>query len=301
MPFEPVYRASLSIGRLASATAEAYRRLACCELCPRLCRVNRLRDERGFCRTGLRAKVASAGPHFGEEAPLVGTAGSGTIFFSECNLRCAFCQNWDISQEGEGREAGLPALAGHMLRLQDRGCHNVNLVTPSHVVPQILGATALAARRGLSVPLVFNSSGYDLVETLRLLEGVVDVYMPDLKWVEPAVGERLAGAPDYWEVASAAVKEMHRQVGDLVVENGVARRGLLVRHLVMPGGLSGTDRVAAFLAKEISGDTYVNVMAQYHPAGEACGMPGLDRRITGQEYADAVAAVRAAGLHRLDR
>ena len=225
-PQTAAYRTALDDGRLLGSLREAYRRLARCELCPRRCRVNRLRDERGFCRTGLRAKVASAGPHFGEEAPLVGLGGSGTIFFSECNLRCAFCQNWDISQEGAGEEMGLPAIARTIRALERQGCHNVNFVTPSHVVPQLLGAVALAARRGLSVPLVYNSSGYDSVETLRLLDGVVDIYMPDVKWVRSEMGERLAAAPDYWEVACRALAEMHRQVGDLVLdERGVARRG----------------------------------------------------------------------------
>ncbi len=295
------YRVSLADGRLGRAVAEAYRRLSRCELCPRRCRVNRVRGERGFCRTGLRAKVASAGPHFGEERPLVGYGGSGTIFFSECNLRCAFCQNWDISQEGVGRETGLPDLARTMLSLERTGCHNINFVTPSHVVPQILGAVTLAARRGLTVPLVYNTSGYDAVETLRLLDGVVDIYMPDLKWVSPEVGERLAGAPDYWDVAREAVKEMHRQVGDLVLdERGIAVRGLLVRHLVMPGDLAGTEEVMRFLAEEISPDTYVNVMAQYRPVGHALRMPPLDRRPSGKELARAVTAARRAGLHRLD-
>jgi putative pyruvate formate lyase activating enzyme len=300
-PFVPAYRRSHEDGRLAAALREAYRRMACCDLCPRECRVDRLKDEHGFCRSGLRAKLASAGPHFGEEAPLVGTGGSGTIFFSECNLRCAFCQNWDISWQGAGSEANLSELAHTMRALEQRGCHNVNFVTPSHVVPQILGAVALSARRGLAVPLVYNSSGYDSVATLQLLEGVVDIYMPDLKWVTPEVGERLARAPDYWEVAQAAVREMHRQVGDLETDDrGVARRGLLVRHLVMPGGLSGTSQVAEFLATEISPRTYVNVMAQYHPVGRARETPPLDRRIRGREYAQAVAAVRHAGLTRLD-
>jgi len=300
-PVAPVYRRSLAEGRLGGAVREAYRRMAACDLCPRRCGVNRLADERGFCRTGLRPKVASAGPHFGEEAPLVGAGGSGTVFFSECNLRCVFCQNWDISWEGAGQEAGLPALARTFLHVQERGCHNVNLVTPSHVVAPVLGAVALAARRGLAVPLVYNTSAYDALETLRLLDGVVDIYMPDLKWVSPEVGARLAGAPDYWEVARAAVLEMHRQVGDLVLDGrGVALRGLLVRHLVMPDGLAGSREVMRFLADEVSRDTYVNVMAQYRPVGAAREMPPLDRRPGRAEHSQAVAAAFEAGLRRLD-
>ncbi len=297
----PAYRRSLADGRLAAATRAAWRRMRSCDLCPRRCGVDRVGGERGFCRTGRRAVLASAGPHFGEEAPLVGTGGSGTVFFAECNLRCRFCQNWDLSWEGAGREAGLPELARVFLGLERRGCHNLNLVTPSHVVPQILGGLALAARRGLSVPLVYNTSAYDAVETLRLLGGVVDLYMPDLKWVSPDVGERLAGAADYWEVAREAVREMHRQVGDLVVDDrGIAVRGLLVRHLVMPGGLAGTREVMAFLAEEISRDTYVNVMAQYHPVGDARGIPPLDRCPSRAEHAQAVALARQAGLWRID-
>jgi putative pyruvate formate lyase activating enzyme len=300
-PFVAAYRESSWSDRLRGSIREAYRRLESCELCPRRCRVNRLKGERGFCRTGLLAKVASAGPHFGEEVPLVGMGGSGTIFFAECNLRCVFCQNWDISWEGRGDETSLTSISRLMLALQNRGCHNVNFVTPSHVVPQVLGAVALAARNGLTVPLVFNSSGYDLVETLRLLDGVVDIYMPDLKWVDREAGGRLAGAPDYWDVACAAVREMHRQVGDLAIDDrGVARRGLLVRHLVMPGGLAGTEEVMEFLTREISPRTYVNVMAQYRPVGEARTMHPIDRRITPKEYAQAVEAARKAGLTRLD-
>lgn len=300
----PSYRKSLTDGRLAASLGEAWRRLRSCELCPRRRRVNRLEGEWGFCRTGRRARVASAGPHFGEEAPLVGppgSGGSGTVFFSGCNLLCRFCQNWELSWEGEGREVSPAELARTFLALQRQGCHNVNLVTPSHVVPQILAAVALAGRRGLSVPLVYNTSGYDAVETLRLLDGVVDIYMPDLKWAGPAVGKRLAAAPDYWEVAREAVREMHRQVGDLVLDDrGIAVRGLLVRHLVMPGGLAETREVMAFLAREISPETYVNVMAQYRPVGDARELPPLDRRITRAEHAEALAEARRAGLRRID-
>ncbi len=300
--FEPAYVRAWRSGRLHDAVRTAYQRLAACDLCPRRCGVNRLRGQTGVCRTGLHAKVASAGPHFGEERPLVGFGGSGTVFFSECNLRCRFCQNWDISQDGEGVLTPAHRLARTFLWVQAQGCHNLNLVTPSHVVPQILAALALAVRRGLRIPLVYNTSGYDSVETLRLLDGVVDIYMPDLKWVDRAAGERLAGAPDYGEAARDAVKEMHRQVGDLVVDaRGIAVRGLLVRHLVLPGGLAGTREVMRFLAREVSPRTYVNVMAQYRPVGEAHRLPPLDRRPTRAEVAEAVRIAREEGITRLDR
>ncbi|MFU8856952.1 MAG: radical SAM protein [Deferrisomatales bacterium] len=300
-PMEPAYRAALADGRLHRALREAWSRLASCDLCPRRCGVDRLRGEEGFCRTGRRARVASAGPHFGEEGPLVGSGGSGTIFLSGCNLRCRFCQNWELSWEGEGAEMLPHRLADTMLDLQARGCHNVNLVTPSHVVPQLLAAVVLATRKGLCLPLVYNSSGYDSVDTLGLLDGVIDLYMPDMKWVDPTAGERLAGAPDYWDATREAVREMHRQVGDLVLDRrGIALRGLLVRHLVMPDGLAGTGRVMEFLATEVSRDTYVNVMAQYRPVGEAWELPPLDRRITRAEHAHALAEARRAGLRRID-
>jgi putative pyruvate formate lyase activating enzyme len=245
--------------------------------------------------------VSSYAPHFGEEAPLVGLHGSGTLFFTHCNLRCVFCQNYEISHLGEGREEGPRALATMMLALQRAGCHNINFVTPSHVVPQILEALPFAIDGGLRVPLVYNTGGYDRLETLRLLDGVVDIYMPDVKFMDPQAAQRLCGAPDYPQRVREAVQEMHRQVGDLAVDNrGVALRGLLVRHLVMPHDLAQTRRVMAFLAREISTETYVNVMDQYRPCGEAHGQPDLSRRITPQEYGDAVQAATAQGLRRLD-
>ncbi len=281
---------------------EAYRRLRACDLCPRRCGADRARGETGRCGVGGRARVASAGPHFGEERPLVGTGGSGTVFLGGCNLGCVFCQNHDIAHRPAGPERSPAALAGLFLALQGAGCVNVNWVTPTHVLPQLLAGAARARLRGLRIPIVYNTSAYDAVDALRLLDGVVDVYMPDLKWVDPEVGRRLAGAPDYWDAARAAVREMHRQVGDLVVDaRGVAVRGLLVRHLVMPGDLAGTAEVVRFLAEEISSRTYLNVMAQYRPAGPARGAPGLDRRISRSEHRRAVSVARAAGLRRLDR
>ncbi len=298
---EPTYLKLHRDGVLRERAREAVERMRQCRLCPRECGVNRLEDEQGFCQTGRRALVSSAGPHFGEESPLVGSHGSGTIFFSSCNLLCSFCQNYDISHLREGAEVDADRLAGAMLQLAQGGCHNINLVTPSHVVPQILEALVAAAESGLSVPLVYNTGGYDSVETLRLLDGVVDIYMPDFKFWDNAWAERFCYAGDYRERAMEALREMHRQVGDLAIdEAGVAVRGLLVRHLVMPGGVAGTQGVMQFLAREISRDTYVNVMDQYRPCWEAHKTPAINRRITVEEYDQALEAARQAGLHRLD-
>jgi putative pyruvate formate lyase activating enzyme len=245
--------------------------------------------------------VASWGPHHGEEEPIRGSRGSGTVFFSYCNLACDFCQNFDLSRLGEGREATPMALSAIFLALQDEGCHNVNLVSPTHVLPQVLEALHLAAGAGLALPLVWNTGGYDSPEALELLDGVVDVYMPDMKYGDAATAERLSGIPDYPAVNRAAVREMHRQVGDLLLdEEGVAVRGLLVRHLVLPGGLAGSESVFRFLAEEVSRDTWLNVMDQYHPAFRASLHPPLDRRPTPEELAEARELARALGLKRPD-
>lgn len=283
----------------------AHARLSSCDLCAQNCRVDR-HVTKGVCRTGVRAIVSSHGPHHGEEGPLSGPPhgghGSGTIFFTWCNLKCQFCQNYEISQLGEGYEVEPEEIATMMLELQAMGCHNINLVSPSHVVAQILAAVAIAAQAGLRLPLVYNTGGYDSLAALQLLDGVVDIYMPDMKYADARLALRLSKARNYPEVNRAVVKEMHRQVGDLVIdEHGIAQRGLLVRHLVMPNGLAGTPEVAHFLAEEISRDTYINVMAQYHPCYKAREHPPLDRRITPKEYTHAVAACQAAGLHRFDR
>jgi len=276
--------------------------LTSCVLCPRNCNVNRLKDERGVCRTGRYAVVSSYGPHFGEEEPLVRRNGSGTIFFTHCSLRCVFCQNYDISHQGNGHVIGATGLAAIMVGLQERGVHNINFVTPSHVVPQILEALPLAIDAGLHVPLVYNSSGYDSVATLALLNGIFDIYMPDLKFADAAVAERYCKAPDYPEKALAAVKEMHCQVGDLEIdENGVAVRGLLVRHLVMPEDTAGTRKLMELLADEVSKNTYVNIMDQYRPCGDAARFAELGRAITGAEYRQALQAARDAGITRLDQ
>lgn len=304
IPREPGYPALYRSGELASRVEIALKALEECTLCPRRCRADRRGDEpRGsFCGIGRHAWVSSAFPHHGEEPCLRGWNGSGTIFFSGCNLRCVFCQNNDISWYRTGAPADAHRLARLMVRLQELGCHNINFVTPTHVVPQILEALPFAIEEGLRIPLVYNTGGYDCVETLRLLDGVIDIYMPDMKFVDPAVAQRFARAPDYWEVCRAAVKEMHRQVGDLILdEHGLAVRGLLVRHLVMPNNLAGTEEVVRFLAEEVSRDTYINVMAQYRPEGRAWDFPEIGRRCTEEEYRQAVALARAAGLHRLCR
>ncbi len=295
----PTY-AKLGAAGLKERAEKALSLLEECTVCPHECRVNRFKGEAGICRSGRQAAVSSYGPHFGEEAPLVGWGGSGTIFFARCNLRCIFCQNFDISQEGQGREVTAAELAKMMLRLQERGCHNINLVSPSHFVPQILEAMVLALEGGLRLPIVYNTGGYDAPATIGLLDGVVDIYMPDLKYGDDEVGWKLSGAPRYFTVAGAAVKIMHDQVGDLVLDdNGIAVRGLLVRHLVLPGGLAGTEKVMKFLAEEISPLTFVNIMDQYYPAYRAFAHPLLKRRITAPEYREAVKAAEKAGLKRI--
>ncbi len=298
----PRYLQLVESGELAVRAAAARQRLENCDLCARYCHVNRLATIKGaVCRTGERAVVHSHGPHHGEEDPLRGRNGSGTIFFSWCNLRCVYCQNWDISQKGLGREVGSEDLARMMLDLQAQGCHNINFVSPSHVVAQIIAAVDIAARQGLRLPLVYNTGGYDSMEALRLLDGVIDIYMPDMKYSDSSEGHRLSHVRDYVDVNRTAVREMHRQVGDLVTDDdGIAIHGLLVRHLVLPGNLSGTDDVLRFLAEEISPATYLNIMDQYRPCYRATENATLDRRTTRAEFLRALDAARRVGLCRLD-
>jgi len=273
-----------------------------CRVCPRHCGINRLAGERGDCHVADRAIVSSYGPHFGEEAPLVGRHGSGTIFFSYCNLRCVFCQNYTISQLGDGSPVNSEELAAMMLSLQAKGCHNINLVSPTHVVPYILDALEIAVSRGLYLPLVYNSGGYDSLETLKLLDGIVDIYMPDMKYSDDRVAEELSGVKDYPSINQAAIREMHRQVGDLQVDGqGIARRGLLVRHLVLPNRLAGTQEVVRFLAREVSTNTYLNIMSQYRPCYKAFDMPSLACSISRKEFEEAVALAHQQGLYRLDK
>ncbi len=302
MRFEPAYVRLSESGELALRAKAARRHLESCDLCARYCRVDRLRGTQGaVCRTGERAVVSSFGPHHGEESPLSGWRGSGTIFFSWCNLRCLYCQNHEISWEGEGREVSAGELAGMMLSLQRQGCHNINLVSPSHVVAQILEALTLAAAGGLRLSVVYNTGGYDSLEALALLDGVIDIYMPDLKYGTSAAARKYSKVRDYAEANQRAVKEMHRQVGNLVLdERGLAVRGLLVRHLVLPNDLAGTDVVLRFVAGEISRNTYVNIMGQYRPCYRADEYPELNRRPTASEISEALALAARHGLARLD-
>jgi putative pyruvate formate lyase activating enzyme len=297
----PSYLALYESGELDKRIEEAYKRLERCNLCPRNCGVNRLREEKGFCQIGRKAVISSYGAHFGEESPLVGINGSGTIFITSCNLGCIFCQNYEISHWRVGEEVDDEEFAKIMLYLQARGCHNINIVTPSHIVPQLLSALKVAIERGLRLPLVYNTSAYDSLDTLRLLDGVVDIYMPDAKFADANVAKEFCNAPDYPQVMKKAIKEMHRQVGDLVInEEGIAVRGLLVRHLVMPEGLAGTEEICRFIAKEISPHTYINIMAQYRPCYKAVGHPKIGRRITRKEFESALEIARKAGLYRFD-
>ncbi len=291
-----------SRGRLAERIEQAINLLRECKVCPNHCGVNRLADERGKCNTGRLAVVSSYGPHFGEEAPLVGRHGSGTIFFTNCNLRCLFCQNYNISQLGDGAEVSKEELARMMLSLQSKGCHNINFVSPTHVIPQILEALEVAINLGLRLPLVYNSGGYDSVESLKILDGIVDIYMPDMKYSDESIAAELSGIMNYPAVNRAAVKEMHRQVGDLQMdEEGIASRGLLIRHLVLPHGLAGTKETMKFIAAELSKNSYVNVMAQYHPCFKAFQIPKLARPVSRQEFLEAIELAQRAGLNRLDR
>jgi putative pyruvate formate lyase activating enzyme len=308
-PFEAAYLRLQRRGAWPQRLEAALGELEDCRVCPRNCGVNRLLDETRTCRTGRWARVSSAFPHFGEEDCLRGHRGSGTIFFGLCNLRCVFCQNWDISQGVAGRLCSAPELAELMLNLQARGCHNINFVTPEHVVPQVIEGVAEAAARGLRLPIVYNTSAYDSVESLRLLDGIVDIYMPDFKFWEPRTAARHGGAKDYPSRARAAIREMHRQVGDLRFgPDGLARRGLLVRHLVMPGQTEECRAILGWLA-ELSPHTWINIMGQYRPehrvgrAGRSGAPlhPEIDRSPTASELRAAFSAARELGLGRLDQ
>jgi putative pyruvate formate lyase activating enzyme len=307
--FEPAYLALHREGRLRERVEAALRELEDCCACPRDCHCNRLRGETRACHTGRHAVVSSAFPHFGEEDCLRGWQGSGTIFFGLCNLRCSFCQNWQISQQRAGQELGPAGVADLMLDLQEQGCHNINFVTPEHVAPQVIEAVAEAAARGLRLPIVYNTSAYDALSSLRLLDGIVDVYMPDFKFWRPETALALASARDYPQRAREAIKEMHRQVGPLTLgPDGLARRGLLVRHLVMPGQEDEAAAIFEWLAREVSPDTYVNIMGQYRPdyrVGQialngSVKYAGIGRAPRAQEMEAAFTAARRAGLWRFD-
>ncbi len=276
---------------------KAYEILSPCEVCPRKCRVNRLEGEKGFCRSDEEVIVSSYNAHFGEEPPLSGNFGSGTIFFTNCNLQCVYCQNYPISQLGNGNKVSLSELAKIMLALQKRKCHNINLVTPTHFVPQIIKSIKSAIKMGLNIPVVYNTSGYESVGTLKLLDSIVDIYLPDARYADNEVARKYSSAPNYFEIVKKALKEMHQQVGDLAVDkNGIACSGLIVRHLVLPEGLSGTKEIMHFIAREISPHTYISLMAQYFPAYHAGQFPLLSRRINREEYREALQAFKEEGL-----
>lgn len=292
------YRNLFETGLLERRVVEAYEMLKECKLCARECGANRLDGEKGFCKSGSVAMVSSVGPHFGEEPPLVGRHGSGTIFFTNCNLGCVFCQNYDISQLGDGKELDSSYLARAMLSLQSVGCHNINFVTPTHYVPQILDALLIAVKDGLNVPLVYNCGGYESLRTLKLLDGVFDIYMPDIKYGDNDLAEKYSKALNYFDAATSAVSEMHRQVGDLVInERGIAERGLLIRHLVLPNDLARTKKVIEYVSG-LSKNTYLNIMAQYRPQYRASKYTELNRRITSEEFENALLLAEKAGLTR---
>lgn len=273
-----------NLGPFSKSVQQLAERMNSCTLCPRNCKVNRSKGEIGFCGIADLPVVSSVGPHFGEESELVGAGGSGTIFFAGCNLGCLFCQNFDISHHRNGRQVTIDQLAQSMLQLQSYGCSNINLVTPTHVVAPAMAALELARKKGLTLPLVYNTGGYDSLKTLKILDGLVDIYMPDMKYSDSRVAEELSAAPDYPQINRAAVKEMHRQVGDLQTEKGLATRGLLVRHLVLPENFAGSFEIIDFLAEQISTNTAINVMDQYRPCYKAPEHPHINRRPTLQEF-----------------
>lgn len=297
---QPVYIKTCQDSKLEKKIQELNHILSSCTLCPRKCKVNRLKDQRGFCGAGKDARVSSAFAHFGEESCLVGKYGSGAIFFSHCNLKCVFCQNYEISHLAEGRELNLHELAGLMLRLQNIGCHNINFVTPTHYAPQIIEALKVAIEAGLNLPLVYNCGGYESEEVIDILDGVIDIYMPDAKFSSPEVSQELCSAADYFENLKKVLKKMHGQVGDLETVEGIAKKGLLIRHLVLPSGLAGTKEIMEFIAKELSLSAYINIMAQYRPCGQAYRFPKINQPVSHQEYSEAKRIASSFGLNCLD-
>jgi len=296
-----MYIDAYKIGSLQNKIQLALKSLESCTLCPRKCKVNRIKGEKGKCKTGRNAVVSSYQLHFGEESCLVGRGGSGTIFFTHCNLLCNFCQNYDISHQGYGVEVDDHHLAEMMLYLQKQGAENINFVTPSHVVPQILAALIIAIENGLSLPLVYNTSGYDSVDTIKLLDGIFDIYMPDFKFMDADLATQTCNAKDYPEIASDAIKEMQKQVGDLIIEKGVAKTGLLIRHLVLPGYLEDTRQIMRYISQNISSNTFINVMPQYRPCGQAHEIAELSSSLSNKEFIEAINIAQEEGLHRLDK
>ncbi len=294
----PIYLESYNNGKLNSIIDRVFKMLESCCICPRICKVNRLNDERGFCRIGLKPKVCSFMPHHGEEPPISGQRGSGTIFFSGCNMVCAYCQNYEFSQLDEGREVEFEELATFMLQLQDMGCHNINLVTPTHVMPQILKALELAIPKGLKIPIVYNTGGFELPEIIKLLDGIVDIYLADMRYADNDMAIKYSSAPGYPKLNQAALKEIHRQVGVAEIDDeGIIRRGVIIRHLVLPNNISGADKIMEFIAEGLSKDTYISLMSQYSPYYKANQLKEISRRITYQEYEVALAAMEKYGLY----
>ncbi|AEA34169.1 radical SAM protein [Hippea maritima] len=299
--FTPLYIKTYEEGKFDEKIEHAYDILKNCRLCPRLCKVNRLKGKKGICNTAEPPAIADYFPHFGEEDVLVGKNGSGTIFISCCNLLCIYCQNASTSHLCEGNTTTIENFAQMMISLQNKGCHNINIVTPTHIVPQLLMALKIAIEKGLHIPLIYNTSGYELANTLSILDGIVDIYMPDFKYWDSQTAEAYSSAKDYPEITRNAIKIMHKQVGDLIIENGIAKRGLLIRHLILPNRLAGTKNIVNFIAKEISPNTYTNIMAQYKPFGLAYRFDEIARPITEEEYLEALLWAKEAGLKRLDK
>ena len=281
---EPSYLKLHREGEIKKRIAKLKEIIKDCHLCPHNCKVNRLKGETGVCKSDSRLKVASYGPHFGEEAPLVGTKGSGTIFFSNCSLQCVYCQNHDISQKGHGQYLDPKEVADIMLNLQKRGCHNINFVTPTHMVYGIIKAVDKAIEQGLRIPLVYNTGGYDSVKTLKLLDGIIDIYMPDIKYADNKLAKKYSNAPDYFNIVKKAVTEIHKQVNDLEIVDGIAKKGLLARHLVLPENISGTEKIIDFIADNISKNTYFNLMKQYYPSYKADKYTKLNQRVNNRKY-----------------
>jgi len=294
----PSYLDSYNNGSLKKVADKAWGLLTSCEICPRRCKVNRLKDELGFCKTGLKAKVCSFMSHHGEEPPISGSKGSGTIFFTNCNMACVYCQNYEFSQLGQGREIQVQEIAEFMLELQGMGCHNINFVTPTHVMPQILKSLVIAIEKGLNVPLVYNTGGYELPEILKLLDGIVDIYLPDMRYGDSQMAQIYSQAPDYPRYNQASLKEMHRQVGVAELDShGIIKRGVIIRHLVLPHQISGTEKVMRFIAEELSKETYISLMSQYMPYYKASSFKEIARRLTEDEYEEAKQLMEKWGLH----
>ncbi len=293
----PIYLESFDNGKLSKVIEKTFKLLESCVICPRKCKVNRLKGEKGFCKTALLPKVFSCTPHHGEEPPISGYNGSGTIFFSECNMRCCYCQNFEFSQSGKGTEVEIEKLADYMLRLQDIKCHNINLVTPTHIMPQILKALHIAIPKGLKIPICYNTSGYELPEIIKLLDGIVDIYLPDMRYSDNKSAKKYSFAPDYPSYNQKSIKEMHRQVGIAQIgELGIIKRGMIIRHLVLPNRISGTEKIMKFIAEEISKETYISLMSQYFPCHKVKKTDPIGRRITFEEYQEAQDIMHKYGL-----